>query len=324
MTDEPGPAERALYLDVVRAGGRLRPEDLAPADRATVAALVARGLLTPTATGYTAANPRALGDRLGTELRLRATRLLVHAERLPGTLQPLSQAYEALHRPPGSGEEGSGDAARLDGGGGGAGSGVGAAAVRRCISELIAECKEEFLAARPGHHSAEALQTSLAQDLALLRRGCSMRTLHQPGALDDPATLRQVALRSGEGAEARVLAEPYERVLVFDRSVAVIPAVEDRNRATVVTDRTTVAYLVAQFERDWARATPADRNLGAPHPTTVRIGRLLARGLTQRAVATRLGLSERTVAAHIARLRERYGAQTLFHLGWHLRGERHG
>ncbi|MFD9686740.1 LuxR family transcriptional regulator [Kitasatospora sp. NPDC059088] len=331
MTDEPGPAERALYLDVVRAGGRLRPEDLAPADRATVAALVARGLLTPTATGYTAANPRALGDRLGTELRLRATRLLVHAERLPGTLQPLSQAYEALHRPSGSGEEGAGDAARPDGGGGvgvgGAGvggAGVGAAAVRQCISELIAECQEEFLAARPGHHSAEALQTSLAQDLALLRRGCSMRTLHQPGALDDPATLRQVALRSGEGAEARVLAEPYERVLVFDRSVAVIPAVEDRNRATVVTDRTTVAYLVAQFERDWTRATPADRNLGAPHPTTVRIGRLLARGLTQRAVATRLGLSERTVAGHIARLRERYGAQTLFHLGWYLRGERHG
>ncbi|MEU7090860.1 LuxR C-terminal-related transcriptional regulator [Streptomyces viridifaciens] len=51
---------------------------------------------------------------------------------------------------------------------------------------------------------------------------------------------------------------------------------------------------------------------------------MLARGLTQRAVATRLGLSERTVAGHISRLRDRYGAQTLFHLGWHLNGERHG
>ncbi|MEU6972588.1 hypothetical protein AB0A71_33695 [Kitasatospora aureofaciens] len=69
---------------------------------------------------------------------------------------------------------------------------------------------------------------------------------------------------------------------------------------------------------------PAERPLSAPHPTTVRISRLLARVLTQRAVATRLGLSERTVAGHIYRLRDRYGAQTLFHLGWHLRGERHG
>ena len=45
-------------------------------------------------------------------------------------------------------------------------------------------------------------------------------------------------------------------------------------------------------------------------------------GLTQRAVATRLGLSERTVAGHISRLREKYGAQTLFQLGWLMRGSR--
>ncbi|MDH6703578.1 DNA-binding NarL/FixJ family response regulator [Kitasatospora sp. MAA19] len=40
------------------------------------------------------------------------------------------------------------------------------------------------------------------------------------------------------------------------------------------------------------------------------------------AVATRLGLSERTVAAHIARLRHHYGAHTLFQLGRQMRGDR--
>ncbi|RGD63101.1 winged helix-turn-helix transcriptional regulator [Kitasatospora xanthocidica] len=164
---------------------------------------------------------------------------------------------------------------------------------------------------------------ALAQDLSLLRRGCSLRTVYQPVTLADPAARSQVALRTGHGAQVRVLAEPYERVLVFDRAVAVIPADEDRNRAAFLTDPTTVAYLVAQFERDWARATPADRHLDPPSVTTVRIGRLLARGLTQRAVATRLGVSERTVAAHISRLRDRYGAHSLFHLGWQLRGEHH-
>ncbi|MFD0564291.1 LuxR C-terminal-related transcriptional regulator [Kitasatospora saccharophila] len=55
-----------------------------------------------------------------------------------------------------------------------------------------------------------------------------------------------------------------------------------------------------------------------------QIGRLLAQGLTQKAIATRLGLSERTVAGHISRLRDRYGAETLFQLGWLMRkGERH-
>ncbi|MFD5462995.1 LuxR family transcriptional regulator [Kitasatospora sp. NPDC127059] len=318
MTDEPGPAERDLYLAAVRGGGRLRHEDLAPADRPTVAALVARGLLTPTATGYTAANPRALGDRLGAELRLRATRLLVHAERLPGALRPLSHAYEALHRSggPAGGEldDGSLPATQIDG----------HTAIRRRLTELLADCKEEFLSAQPGPRPAELLQLTLGQDLSLLRRGCTTRTLYQPAILDDPAVLHQIGLRSRQGAQTRVLAEPYERMLVFDRSVAVIPAAEDRNCVAVLTDPATVAHLVAHFHRDWARATPADHHLGAPHPTTVRIGHLLTRGLTQRAVATRLGLSERTVAGHIARLRDRYGAQTLFHLGWHLRGDRHG
>jgi DNA-binding NarL/FixJ family response regulator len=46
---------------------------------------------------------------------------------------------------------------------------------------------------------------------------------------------------------------------------------------------------------------------------------LLVEGLTQGAIAKRLGLSERTVAAQIAALREEYDAETLFQLGWLMR-----
>ncbi|MET8543621.1 helix-turn-helix domain-containing protein [Kitasatospora sp. NPDC004799] len=341
MTDEPGPAERALYLTAVRRGGRLRPEDLAPADRPTLAALVARGLLTPTATGWTAASPRALGDRIGLELRTRAVRLLRYAERLPGALAPLAHAYDEARRPvagpPSGGDPVGGPSAVGPSavgpsavgpsvvGPGSIGCGAGrvddVAEVRRRVGDLVAECREEVLAAQPGPRPPEGLRTALAQDLSLLRRGCSLRAVYQPVALADAAVRDQVALRTGRGAQVRVLAEPYERMLVFDRAVAVIPAAGDRGRAVFLTDPTTVAYLVAQFERDWARGAPAARHLDPPSATTVRIGRLLARGLTQRAVATRLGVSERTVAAHISRLRDRYGAQTLFHLGWQLRGE---
>ncbi|WP_316522419.1 helix-turn-helix domain-containing protein [Kitasatospora brasiliensis] len=326
MTDEPGQAERALYLAAVRGGGRLCPADLTPADRPALAALVARGLLSPTPTGWTAANPRACGDRLGGELRARALRLLLHAERLPGTLAPLAHAYDAARHAPADSPPVAFPAVDFPAVGRGAvepgpGSVDEAADARRRISELVSECREEVLAAQPAPRPLEALRMALAQDLSLLRRGCSLRTVYQPATVADPAALSQLALRTGRGAQIRVLAEPYERVLVFDRTVAVIPADADRNRATFLTDPTTVAYLVAQFERDWARATPADRHLDPPPPTTVRIGRLLARGLTQRAVATRLGLSERTVAGHISRLRERYGAQTLFHLGWQMREE---
>ncbi|MET8622282.1 helix-turn-helix domain-containing protein [Kitasatospora sp. NPDC004669] len=310
MTDEPGPAERALYLAAVRGGGRLRPEELAPADRPTVAALVARGLLTPTATGYTATNPRALGDRLGVELRTRATRLLLNAERLPHTLGPLTHAYEAVRRPDGPGRFGPQPVqfdTEID--------------IRHRVFELISECTKEVLVAQPGPRPLEGLETALAQDLSLLRRGCSMRILYQPVTLTDRAIRHQIDLRARYGAQVRVLAEPYEQVLVFDRAVAVVPAAEDRSRAAVISDPAALTFLIGAFERDWARATPADRHLDSPHPTTVRIGRLLARGLTQRAVATRLGLSERTVAAHLARLREVHGVETLFQLGWQMRGE---
>ncbi|MFE6498657.1 hypothetical protein [Kitasatospora sp. NPDC057738] len=57
---------------------------------------------------------------------------------------------------------------------------------------------------------------------------------------------------------------------------------------------------------------------------STRVGRLLARGLTQRASAGRMGLSERAVAGHVARLRELCDAEALFRSGRLLRGSRTG
>ncbi|MGA5816954.1 LuxR C-terminal-related transcriptional regulator [Kitasatospora sp. NPDC094028] len=329
MTDEPGPAERDLYLTAVRLGGRLRPADLAPEDRPTLAALVARGLVTPTAAGWTAANPRSLGDRVGVELRGRAIRLLRQAEHLPDRLAPLARAYDTVRSPVGrlgtggwggGGPDRPGDAERPGVRRRDTVSCAGGVAVRRRIAELLADCREEFLSAQTGPRPLDGLQDALPEDLALLRRGCAVRALYQPVALADRPVLRQIELRVRGGAQARVLPEPYERLLVFDRTTAVIPAGEEHTGAVFLDDPATVRYLVSRFERDWARATPLDRHLGPPHPTTARVGRLLAHGLTQRAIGARLGLSERTVAAHIARLRDRHGAQTLFHLGWRMRG----
>ncbi|MFG2694664.1 hypothetical protein [Kitasatospora sp. NPDC048407] len=42
--------------------------------------------------------------------------------------------------------------------------------------------------------------------------------------------------------------------------------------------------------------------------------------MTDRLPDSRLGPSERTVAAHVARLRDLYDAETLFELGLQLRG----
>ncbi len=117
-------------------------------------------------------------------------------------------------------------------------------------------------------------------------------------------------------------------MLVFDRRVAVVPASADNSSAAVVEDPAVVGFLVAAFERDWERAErvqwrTADDGGESVVPVHEQVGRLLAQGLTQRSIATRLGLSERTVAGHISRLRELHDAETLFQLGWQMRGAEH-
>ncbi|MFF3074083.1 LuxR family transcriptional regulator [Kitasatospora sp. NPDC057936] len=308
--DEPTAAERALYLTAVRHGGHLRPDDLAPADRPTLAVLVARGLLAPTATGYTAVDPRSVGDRLGTELRTRATRLLVHAERLPAALGPLSHAYDAAPRAASP----TGEAAYVEG----------QDAIRLRLSRVLSECGEEVLTAQPGTRQPVTLELALHQDVALLTSGRRIRTLYQPVARRQPHVIAYAKEVTRHGSLVRILNEPFQRMLVVDRRTAVVSVHPGHDVAAFITEPAAVAALVAVFERDWARADVTDWSSAAPGRTADRVTTLLSKGLTQRAVATRLGLSERTVAGHLARLRERYGARTLFQLGWQLKGDADG
>ncbi|MGW6917550.1 LuxR C-terminal-related transcriptional regulator [Kitasatospora sp. NPDC054939] len=310
----PGEAARALWLAAVARGGRLPAEPLSGPEGAALDALLDLGLLVPhpCGPGYLAVSPRAVAARLGAELRTEATRLLLAAERLPAALDGLTRAYDAVPR---RGKGPQGRSVQIEG----------REDIRQRIAELLSDCREEFLAAQPGPRPAVGLQMTMRQDLALLQRGCAMRTIYQPVAARGREAVRYAATMTGHGARVRVLDEPYRRMLVFDRTIAVIPADDADTRAAFVTDPAAVAHLVGLFERDWARADTVDWAAVAAPPEPGagpdRVARLLAKGLTQRAVAGRLGLSERTVAAHIARLRHRHGARTLFQLGWRMRGE---
>ncbi|MFJ3214907.1 LuxR C-terminal-related transcriptional regulator [Kitasatospora sp. NPDC086801] len=310
--EEPDEAARQLYLVILAQGGRIPFTDTQDADQAALQQLIDLGLLiaNPMDHCYTAISPRSVSDRLGAELRSEATRLLVRAENLPGALDGLTRAYDAMPRPSGR----AGGVVYVEG----------HVHIRQRISQLVSDCRSEVLAAQPGHRPADTLQVALLQDVQLLQRGCALRTIYQPVALADPPALAYAEEVTRHGSLIRVLDEPFQRLLVFDRTVAVISADDDNSTAAFLTDPAAITFLVGAFERDWARADTAETAaaLGPTRTTPDRVGRLLARGLTQRAVATRLGLSERTVAAHISRLRDRHGAQTLFQLGWLMRGAR--
>ncbi|MFI5528804.1 LuxR family transcriptional regulator [Kitasatospora sp. NPDC051853] len=308
-----GPAERSVYAAVLAEGGRVWFRDVVPEDAPAVLRLLEYGLLVHhTEDGtLTAVNPRSVADRRAAELRTTGQELLSRAERVPAPLEELTQAYDAAPR-------------RSDR------SGVvrivsDMEEIRSRIVQIEAERREEVLAAQPGGaRPAEFLAQSLGRDREYLESGGRKLTLYQPGARADGPTVEYAALVTSYGEQVRVLDEPFTRMLVFDRQVAVVPARSDNTAAAFVEDPAVINVLLGIWERDWERAERVRwselAGMAGKLPVHEQVGRLLAQGLAQRAVASRLGLSERTVAGHIARLRELYDAETLFQLGWQMRG----
>ncbi|MFJ5922620.1 LuxR C-terminal-related transcriptional regulator [Kitasatospora sp. NPDC092948] len=303
MPELPTAAEKALYLAVLRAG-RIPLRELTEQDAGAAARLLELGLLEQyVPDGWVAAvDPRSAAARLGAAHRAGAADLLARADRAALALDDLADHYDAARH-------------RLD-----EAPQIthvhGLERIQHRLLAIEAERYEEVLAAQPGHRPAEALGNSRMREA--LGRGAVADILYQPIARRTPHTVAYGAVATGWGARLRVLDEPFARMMIFDRRVAVISGAVDNRTAAFIEDPGVIAHLVDVFQRDFARAERVPWQIldGAELPEALgRVGELLAEGLTQRAIASRLGIGERTVAAHIARLRERYGAQTLFQLG---------
>ncbi|MFE1322459.1 LuxR C-terminal-related transcriptional regulator [Kitasatospora phosalacinea] len=307
----PSPAEKALYLSVLRAD-QVSLRELMEQDAAAATRLLELGLLSQYVhqEWVVAVNPRVATARLATTLREEAGDLLARAETAGAGLDDLTDSYEATRQ-----------RTRIA-------HVFGQVQIQQRLLAIESDHWDEALAAQPGPRPPE-FTTENPRVRAALARGAVTDILYQPVARQAPHTVAYAATATDWGMRLRVLDEPFARMLVFDRRVAVIATADDnRSGAAFIEDRAVVDHLVRLFQRDWERAVrvPWFDEVGRELPETLRaVGKLLAEGLTQRAVASRLGLSERTVAGHIARLRERYDAETLFQLGWLMRdGGRHG
>ena len=196
------------------------------------------------------------------------------------------------------------------------------------INSAVNDCRHELLTAQPsGRRRATTLATAEERDLGALERGVQMRTLYQHPARHSPATRTYVADMVARGAEVRTLDEFFKRLIVVDRKLAIIPGPRGDEMALVVNDRSLIAYLVDIFERSWERAQPfnfsggrVERHIAADmRAMTIR---LLVEGHSDPASAKRLGVSTRTYAGYIAALKDEYGVQTRFQLGYAMGQER--
>jgi len=204
----------------------------------------------------------------------------------------------------------------------------GGEAIRAFLASAVADAEEELLTAQPqGIRNIAGLKATLdaaaRRDTAALERGVKMRTLYQHSARRSAGTYKYVAAVTARGAEVRTLDEFFNRLIVIDRRIALIPGAGGTGNAMVIREPNLLAYLVDIFERTWERGQPfADRGSATQrdiaHDQRQMTIRMLIKGYADPASAKRLGVSPRTYAGYIADLKEEFEADTRFQLGYKM------
>lgn len=193
-------------------------------------------------------------------------------------------------------------------------------AINSFIANTVADSQEELLTAQPqAGRNAPTLAVAAERDLAALERGVKMRTLYQHSARRNSSTHRYVVQVTARGAEVRTLDEFFNRLIVVDRQVAVIPG--GAAGALAVREPMVVDYLVDMFDRHWERARPfGTRETRLLREVAVEqramTTRMLIRGHADPVSAKRLGVSPRTFASYVADLKAEYDAESRFQLGY--------
>ncbi|WP_107706131.1 phospholipase D-like domain-containing protein [Nocardioides allogilvus] len=192
------------------------------------------------------------------------------------------------------------------------------------ITSVVADASGELLTAQPQTNRAmqHLPDVVVERDRAALRRGVSMRTLYQHAARRSAATVNYVAAVTAEGAQVRTLDEFFNRLIVVDRRIAIIPG-REHNSALVVREPSVIAYLADIFDRSWERARPFTnkdtsvvRDIAAEQRAmTIR---MLIGGHADPSGAARLGVSPRTYAGYVSELKQEFEVDSRFQLGYEM------
>jgi DNA-binding CsgD family transcriptional regulator len=194
--------------------------------------------------------------------------------------------------------------------------------------EMLWFCKAQYVAMPSG---------SNAEEFEALARGVRYRVLYEKAFFDDEGAVDNVVAGVRAGEVARAVPHLPLRLAIADRSVAVFPLVAggphgspEEPTTALVRDSNLLAALIALFERYWEDAVPlrvdgSDALSGtdgagpaeALSPTDRKLLSLLVAGVADKAIASQMGLSRRTVQRRIQAMMERAGAETRMQLAWH-------
>ncbi|MGW3039859.1 LuxR C-terminal-related transcriptional regulator [Kitasatospora sp. NPDC001159] len=199
---------------------------------------------------------------------------------------------------------------------------VGLDQIRDRLATLTREVRDEVMTFAPdGAQKPENIEAAKPLDLDLLERGIRMRTVYLDSVRNSPHTVEYVNWLASHGGRVRTVPALPTRMIVVDRTTAVIPTRSDDSAAgaVVLTGHGTLTALCALFETVWAGAQPLgtaaqldEHGLTAQEQTTLN---LLADGHTDDAIAKRLGVSPRTARRIATDLMERLNARSRFQAG---------
>ncbi|MFJ3310454.1 LuxR C-terminal-related transcriptional regulator [Streptomyces sp. NPDC086549] len=198
----------------------------------------------------------------------------------------------------------------------------GIAEIRLKLAELGSKATGEVMTLAPGGaHSAADLEASRGPNADLLDRGVKIRTVYLDSVRNSPETLAHIQWLGERGALVRTAPALPIRMILIDQRVAVLPThTNDATEgAVVLRGQGTVAALNALFESIWNSASSLTelgkrdaRGLTAQEAETLR---LLSQGLTDEAIAHRLGVSPRTARRIVAGLMTQLNARSRFEAG---------
>jgi DNA-binding CsgD family transcriptional regulator len=201
----------------------------------------------------------------------------------------------------------------------------GEAEIRGLLRLAAAGCRADALVLRPGPEAPE-VGGLFDACCAELDGGQAVRVLAPHRDRADFASRTRAVRLVERGAELRTIRAVPRAAMLFGRSLAVVvePGIDGRPpTARPVTEAAMVGCLADLFELLWESATaftPEEAGYADDIADDFQrsIAQLMSQGLTDEAIARRLGMSVRTCRRHIAALMRSLGSVSRFQAGVQL------
>lgn len=197
-------------------------------------------------------------------------------------------------------------------------------ALMRVISQLYESAQHEILEFdRPPY--LNSLEGHASMHVSVHERKVICRTIVDASSLENAEDQEEIARFAMDGEVIRLYDNVPIKAVIIDRRMALVPLhLEEQQRVGMLLRPSPLLNaLYAHFEMVWELATP----VGAGSTPDVDAGQsgaieleqllaMLASGLKDKVIASRLSLSQRTFDRRISLLQKRLKAHTRFQAGW--------